>query len=79
MKLLNHRLLNVMLRCVKDGVATLKAEHQTTENARVIWTDESSFTLFSTSGRVYVWRIPRETCNPECMPGPKSETRGRFG
>ena len=28
---------------------------------------ESSFTLFSTSGRVYVWRTPKEAYNPECL------------
>ena len=26
----------------------------------VIWSDESSFTLFPTSGRVHVWRTPKE-------------------
>jgi hypothetical protein len=31
----------------------------------VIWSDES-FTLYPTSGRVYVWRIPKEAYNPEC-------------
>jgi len=30
----------------------------------IIWSDESSFTLFPTAGRVYVWRMPKETCNP---------------
>jgi hypothetical protein len=33
----------------------------------VIWSDESSFTLFPTSGRVYFWRIPKEAVNPECL------------
>jgi hypothetical protein len=33
----------------------------------IIWSDESSFTLFPTAGRVYVWRMPKETCNPECL------------
>ena len=32
----------------------------------VIWSDELSFTLFPTSGRVYVWRTPKESHNPEC-------------
>ena len=31
----------------------------------VIWSDESSFTLFPTSGWVYVWRTPKESYNPE--------------
>jgi len=33
----------------------------------VIWTDESSFTLFPPSGWVYVWTSPKEACNPECL------------
>jgi len=28
---------------------------------------ESSFTLFPTSGWVYVWKMPKEACNPECL------------
>jgi hypothetical protein len=33
----------------------------------VIWSDEPSFTLFPTSGRVYVWRTPKEAYNPEYL------------
>jgi len=33
----------------------------------IIWSDESSFTLFPTSGRVYVWRTPKAAHNPECL------------
>ena len=33
----------------------------------VIFSDESSFTLFPTSGRVYVWRQPKETFDPDCL------------
>jgi hypothetical protein len=67
LQLLNLWLLKVMLRCVNDGVTPIKPGHQTTGNGRVIWSDESSFTLFPTSGRVYVWRTPKETYNPECL------------
>jgi hypothetical protein len=56
-----------MLGCVNDGVTTIKPGHQINGNARVIWPDESSFTLFPTSGRVYVWRTSKETYNPECL------------
>jgi hypothetical protein len=56
-----------MLRCVKDGVTTIKPGHQTTGNARVVWSDELPFMLFPTSGRVYVWRTPNEAYNPECL------------
>jgi len=31
----------------------------------VPWSDESSFMLFPISGRVYVWRAPKEVCNPK--------------
>jgi hypothetical protein len=33
----------------------------------VIWSDESPFTLFPTSGWVYVLRMSKEACNPECL------------
>jgi hypothetical protein len=42
-------------------------DYQTTGNARMIWSDESSFTPFPTSGRVYVWRTRKEAYNPECL------------
>jgi hypothetical protein len=35
----------------------------------VIWLDES-FMLFPTSGRVYIWRTPKEAYNPECLVPP---------
>jgi hypothetical protein len=47
-----------------DGVRTIKLGHQTTGNAHVIWSDELSFT---TSGRVYIWRIPKKAYNPEYL------------
>jgi hypothetical protein len=56
-----------MLRCVNDGVTTVKPGHKTTGNGQVIWPDESPFTLFPASGRVYVWRIPKEAYNPEYL------------
>ncbi|GFX24140.1 transposable element Tcb1 transposase [Trichonephila clavipes] len=34
---------------------------------QVIWLDESTFTLFQTTGRVYVWRTPKEAFSPECI------------
>jgi hypothetical protein len=46
---------------------TIKPGHQTTGNAHIMWSDESSFTLFPTTGRVYVWRTPKEAYNPECL------------
>ena len=33
----------------------------------VIWSDESSYTLTLTSGRVYTRRTPKEAYNPECL------------
>jgi len=33
----------------------------------VIWSDELFFTLFPTSGRVYVWKMPKEAHNPEFL------------
>jgi hypothetical protein len=61
--------LKVMLRCLNngDGVTTIKPGYQTSGNARVMWSDESSFTLFPMPGRVYVWRTPKEAYNPECL------------
>ncbi|GFU74380.1 transposable element Tcb1 transposase [Trichonephila clavipes] len=34
---------------------------------QVIWSDESTFTLFQTTGRVYVWRTPKEAFALECI------------
>lgn len=34
---------------------------------KVVWSDESSFTLFPTTGRVYVWRSPEEAYNTDCL------------
>jgi hypothetical protein len=55
-----------MLRCVNDGVRTIKLD-QTTGKGGVIWSDESSFTLFSVSGRVYVRRTARKAYNQKCL------------
>jgi hypothetical protein len=33
----------------------------------VIFSDESSFTLFPTTDRVYVWRQPKEAFEPDCL------------
>ena len=33
----------------------------------VIFSDESSFSLFPTTGRVYVWRQPKEAFYPDCL------------
>ena len=33
----------------------------------VIFSDESSFSLFPTSGRVYVWRQPKEAFDSDCL------------
>jgi hypothetical protein len=52
--LLNLKLLKVMLRFVNDGVTTIKSGHYTIGNVHMIWSDELSFTLFPTSGRVYI-------------------------
>ena len=41
-----------------------------------MWSDESSFTLFPTSGQLYVWTSPKEAYNPECLvPNVKHGTR----
>jgi hypothetical protein len=56
-----------MLRCAKNGVTTIKPGHQTTGNVHMIWSDYSSFMLFPTSRRVYVWRAPKEAYNAECL------------
>jgi hypothetical protein len=61
-----------MLRCLNDGVTTIKHIHQTTGKACVIWSDESSYTgkglhLENTQGSLQ-YRIP----------GSNSETWGRF-
>jgi hypothetical protein len=57
----------VMLRCVNDGVMTIKSGHQTTGNTLMIWSNESSFMLFPASRRVYIWTTPKEAYNPESL------------
>ena len=37
------------------------------QRKRVIFSDESSFTIFPTSGRVYVWRQSKEAFNLDCL------------
>jgi hypothetical protein len=59
-----------MLRRVNDGVTIIKPGHQTTGNACVLWSHESSFTLFPTSRRVCIWRTPKEAYNLECLVPP---------
>jgi hypothetical protein len=42
----------------------------------IIWSDESTFILFPTSGLVYVCRMPKEAYNHECLvPTVKHEGR----
>jgi hypothetical protein len=59
--------MKVMLTCVIDGVTTIKPRYQKSGNTHVIWSDKSSFMLLPTSGRVYVWRTPKEAYHPECL------------
>jgi hypothetical protein len=59
--------LKVMLSCVNNGVITIKPGHQTTGNMYLTWSDELSFTLFPTSGRVYIRRTPKDGYNLECQ------------
>jgi hypothetical protein len=60
LQLLNPWLLKVMHVCVNDDATTIKPGNQTTGNAHVIWSGEPSFMLFPTSGRVYIWKTPKE-------------------
>jgi hypothetical protein len=64
--------VKVMFRCVNDDVMIIKPGLQTTGNACVIWLDK-----FPTLGRVYVWRTPKNSSNPECVV-PKVKHRVRF-
>jgi hypothetical protein len=56
-----------MIRCICDGVTTIKSGCHTTGKVPVKWSDESPFPLFPASGRVYVWRTPKEAYNRECL------------
>jgi hypothetical protein len=69
-------LLKVIVRCVNYGVTTITPGHQTTGNTRVIQSDESSFTLFPTSGRVYIWRTPKEAYNSKFLVPTVKHRRG---
>jgi hypothetical protein len=61
---------------MNDGVTTMKPGHQTTGNACVIWSDESSLTLLPTSGRVCIWRTPKKAYNSECVVPTVTHGRG---
>jgi hypothetical protein len=50
-----------------NGVRTIKPGHETTGNAHMIWSDDSSSMLFPASGRVYIWRTPKEAYNLQCL------------
>jgi hypothetical protein len=78
MQLLNLCLLKVILRCVNDGVTTIKPGHQTTGIACVIWSVESSFTLLPTTVRKSLRLENIQGSLQYGMPGSNSETRGRF-
>jgi hypothetical protein len=56
-----------------------KPEHRRPGNARQIWSDGSSFTLFPTSGRVYVLRTPKQAYNPECLVPTMKHRRFSYG
>jgi hypothetical protein len=64
-----------MLRCVNSGVTTIKPGHDNSKH--MIWSNESSFTLFPTSRRAYIWRTPKKAYNPECLV-PTVKHRGGF-
>jgi hypothetical protein len=49
-----------MLICINDDVTSIKPGHQPTGNVHLIQSDESSSMLFPTSGKVYIWRTPKE-------------------
>lgn len=44
-----------------------RKQWETDQWSQVVFSDESSFTLFPTSGRVYVWRTSGEAYNPDCL------------
>jgi hypothetical protein len=74
LQVLNLWLQNVMLRCVNNGVMTIKPGHQA--NVCMLWSDESSFMMFPTSGRVYVLRTPKKAYNLECLVKPVKYGQG---
>jgi hypothetical protein len=67
-----------MLRCINDGVTTIKPGHQTTGNVCMIWSGELSFMLFPASIRKSVCLENTQGSLESGMPGSNSETWGRF-
>jgi hypothetical protein len=64
--------------CVKDGLTTIKSGHQTTGSMGVIWSDESSFMLFTTSIKKGLHLENTQGSLQSGMPGSNSETWRRF-
>jgi hypothetical protein len=42
-------------------------DHKTCPFDDIMWSNESSFTLFPPSGQVHVWMSPKEAYNPFCL------------
>ena len=64
------QLLNIWLLTTTKGWKRWWDNHKTwmfNDWKYIIWSDESPFTLFPTSGRIYVWRMSKEAYNPEYL------------
>ena len=59
----------ITVRNAKRRLEWCRAQrHWTLEQwKRILWSDESRFTIWQSDGRIWVWRMPGERYLPECI------------
>ena len=61
--------LNITMHNAKRRLEWCKAHRHWTQKQwkRILWSDESRFTIWQSDGRIWVWRMPGERDLPVCI------------